>query len=268
MWRTSANQLLGVLAWFVWHCSNRNNAQLAAWRVIRLSHSLLALIYRRGVSARLRKDWRGSMLNRMLSVFTRIGSDFQLHVDMHGVHHLMAAHEEHGGVLVCTGHFGLTLASHKALFDLGLTPIYVGSGEGGARNTSGWNWGTSRAVVLLDSDRPDIFLQAKRRLDAGAVIIAYVDYDPEQGRPGADGPMAISPNAFIWAALHHIPILFMAARPDEDGRIVLEFIDPVHRLPHDPRTGLHCAAEFRDFMASRMDRDYVILRPKNAAPAL
>lgn len=268
MWRAFANRSLGLIAWLVWHCSSPQQAQLAAWRVIGASHPMLSLIYRTGVSRRLRKDWRGSMLNRFLSVFTRIDPAFKLHVDMNDVHYLNEARRQHGGVLICTGHFGLTLAAHKALLDLGIEPVFVGSGLQGARDTSGWNWGTPKPVELLDSDRPDVLLQARRRIDAGAVVIAYVDYDPEEGRAGKVGPMAISPNAFAWAALNRVPLLFMASRPGEDGRILLEFTLPPHPLPDNPRAARECAAGFRDFMAARMDRDYVILRPKDATGPL
>ena len=120
MWRGIANQLLGMLATIIWYSSRRERVQLSAWRAIRACYPMLSALYRLGVRKRLRKDWRGSMLNRMLSVFTRIDPDFVLHMEMRGVWLLTEAHRRHGGVLVCTGHFGLTLASHKGLLDLGL----------------------------------------------------------------------------------------------------------------------------------------------------
>lgn len=269
MWRSVANQLLGMLAMIIWYSSRRERAQLAAWRVIRVSYPLLSALYRFGVGKRKRKDWRGSMLNRMLSVFTHFDPDFALHMEMRGAWLLTEAHRRHGGVLVCTGHFGLTLASHKGLLDLGLEPVFIGSGERGARDVSGWNWGTSRPIDLLDSDSPDVLIHAARRLRDGAVVIGYVDYDPlAQGMISGPASMAISPNAFSWAQLNRVPLLFMSSGTREDGRIVLEFSQPAHTLPDSPRSALACAAEFSDFMTSRTGRNHVVMRPKEASRAL
>lgn len=269
MWRGIANQLLGMLATIIWYSSRREWVQLSAWRAIRACYPMLSALYRLGVRKRLRKDWRGSMLNRMLSVFTRIDPDFVLHMEMRGVWLLTEAHRRHGGVLVCTGHFGLTLASHKGLLDLGLEPVFVGSGERGSRDMSGWNWGTSRPIDLLDADRPDVLIQAARRLRDGAVVIGYVDFDPlAQGLPSGTASMAISPNVFSWAQLNRVPMLFMSSEPSDDGRIVLEFSQPSQTLLDSPRSALACAAEFSDFMTSRTGRNHVVMRPKEASRAI
>lgn len=269
MWRGIANQLLGMLATIIWYSSRRERVQMSAWRVIQTGYPLLSTLYRFGVRKRLRKDWRASMLNRMLSVFTRIDPDFALHLELRGAWLLTEAHRRHGGVLVCTGHFGLTLASHKGLLDLGLEPVFIVSGERGARDVSGWNWGTSRPIDLLDADRPDVLIQAARRLRDGAVVIGYVDFDPlAQGLPSGTASMAISPNAFSWAQLNRVPLLFMSSEPREDGRIMLEFSQPTQTLLDSPRSALACAAEFRDFMTSRTGRSHVVMRPKEASRAL
>lgn len=266
MWRTIANQLLGVLARIVWYSSRPEHVQFTAWRVIRASYPALSAFYRSGIGASLRKDWRGSMMNRMLSVFTRIDPRFALHLEIRSPHLLTEMRRRHGGVLVCTGHFGLTLAAHKGLLDMGLEPVFIGSGENGARDMSGWNWGTTRSVDLLDSDRPDVLTQARRRVRGGAVLIGYVDYDPAAAAPQvASGARAVSPNAFAWAQLERVPILFMASSLADDGRIVLEFIQPANAMPAGPREALACAGEFCRFIGSRMGRDYVIRRPKHAA---
>jgi hypothetical protein len=247
MWRGIANQLLGMLATIIWYSSRRERVQLSAWRAIRACYPMLSALYRLGVRKRLRKDWRGSMLNRMLSVFTRIDPDFVLHMEMRGVWLLTEAH----------------------LLDLGLEPVFIVSGEHGARDVSGWNWGTSRPIDLLDADRPDVLIQAARRLRDGAVVIGYVDFDPlAQGLPSGLASMAISPNAFSWAQLNRVPMLFMSSEPSDDGRIVLEFSQPSQTLLDSPRSALACAAEFSDFMTSRTGRNHVVMRPKEASRAL
>ncbi len=258
MWRSIANQLLGLLARIIWYSSRRERAQFAAWRVIRALYPLLSALYSPGVTGRLRKDWRGSMLNRILSVFTRIDPGFSLHLEMRGAWLLTEARRQHGGVLVCTGHFGLTLASHKGLLDLGLAPVFVVSADNGARDVSGWNWGTATPLELLDADRPDVLIRAATRVRE--------DYDPlKEGLLCRSDAMAISPNAFAWAQINRVPMLFMASATGEDGRIVLEFTRPVHALPASPREALACAGEFSTFMSQRMGRDYVVMRPKSAA---
>ncbi|MEN3974193.1 hypothetical protein [Emcibacter sp. SYSU 3D8] len=269
MWRSIANQLLGLVGRIIWYSSRRERAQFTAWRVIRASYPVLSRLYLLGVNPRQQKDWRSSMLNRILSVFTRIDADFTLHLDIRGAWLLKEAHRQYGGVLICTGHFGLTLASHKGLLDLGLDPVFIGSGQRGARDMSGWNWGTATPIDLVDSDRSDVLLQAARRLRDGAVVIGYVDFDPlAHGLRCNPASLAISPNAFSWAQINRFPMLFMASEPSEDGRIVLEFTQPIHAIPDSPRSALACAAEFGDFMTSRTGRNHVVMRPKEASRAL
>ncbi len=266
MWRTIANQLLGVLARIIWSASRPEYVQFSAWRVIRATYPILSAFYRAGIDAGLRKDWRGSIMNRMLSVFTRIDPGFTLHLEIRSPHLLADMRRRHGGVLVCTGHFGLTLAAHKGLLDMGLEPVFIGSGENGARDMSGWNWGTPRHVDLLDADRPDVLTQASKRVRGGAVLIGYVDYDPAATAPRAGaGTQAVSPNAFAWAQLERVPILFMASSLADDGRIVLEFFQPANAMAGNAREALACADEFCNFIGRRMGRDYVIRRPKHAA---
>jgi hypothetical protein len=263
--RHLANTGLGLLARILWAFSRPERVQLDAYRAVCLLYPLASRFYAAGLASGQRKDWHASMMNRLLSVFTRIDPGFTLHVDILNGAMLTDTHERHGGVLVCTGHFGLTLAAHAALPRIGVDPVFVGSLEGGVRDMQGWNWGTARPLDAIDTDRLDVLRVAAARLRSGAVIVSYVDYDPAEleGRRGGLST-AISPNAFVWASLNDAPVLFMASDLSPDGRILLEFARPNQHRPDSYREALACAGEFKAFMEARTGRSYSILRPRLA----
>jgi hypothetical protein len=260
-----ANAMLGMLARLIWVSSRPERVQLDAYRAIRLLHALAAPFYRLAVAQSRRKDWRPAMLNRMLSVFTRIDPRFALHVDVENVELPLETARRHGGMLVCTGHFSLTLAGLKPVRDLGLRPMGVGSA---ARGTAGWNWGSAAPVEMIDAGRPDVMARCTQSAAAGDMLVAYVDYAFGEGE-GRDRVrrLAVSPNMFAWAALRRVPVLFLAARLAPSGRIVLEFAQPRHHVPASRDEAEACAEEFRAFISARTGHQHILRRPRRGPAA-
>lgn len=244
-----AQLFLDAAAWLIWRLYAPDSVQLAACRFIDRAFPLLSRAYGLGKAGKRRPVRRATMLNRMLSQFTRIDPDFTLHTDIENGALLRAATAGDRGVLICTAHLRLSFAAHRALRDLGLKPVFVGITE---RGTAGWNWGDAEPLATIDAARADVLIRCLRHVRRGNAVIAFVDY---RGAPGTGAePLLISPNAFTWAALNAVPLLFMATRLKRDGRIAIEF--------ERPDAAVSSAAEFAAFIERRTGWDCVVKRPK------
>ena len=253
-------RMLDGLAWLIWRFSSPAMAQLAAFHVIDRWPSRLARIYNFGRKAHYRADYRVRALNHILCVFTQYDPNFTLHVDVENADALIAASMGARGVLICTAHLGLTLAAHRALHDLGYTPAFV---IFDSPRTARWNWGHPAPLTVIDAGRPDVLVRCSRHIQRGDAIIAFVDYHTA-GMAMCDGPqpLGISPNAFAWAHLNDIPILFMASRLDSGGRIVIELENSASVHRDGPATGASTARAFAEFLEQRTGWRCIIRRPK------
>jgi len=254
-----AHLFLDMAAGIVRRVHPPETVQLAAVRLIDRSAPLLARAYGVGRRARYHPDRRATMLSRMLCTITERHPAFTLHSRIEQSELLADATAGGRGVLVCTPHMRLAYAAHRALHLRGLNPVFV-SVPGNVQRGS--HWGDAAPLTVLDADRADILFLCARHIAAGDVVIAFVDYrlDPPVAR-GVPAPVAISPNAFAWAGIERVPLLFMAPRLAPDGHIVLEFARP------RPGSGAATARAFADFIEPRTGWRCIVQRRKDATGA-
>lgn len=255
-----ADHLVGLLARLLWRFDTPSGVQFAAYRFIMRVGPLAALAYafRRKP---LHADWRVSLMNRFLTAFTCIDPNFTLHLELEGSDLLDDACREGGGVVLCTAHFGLTLAAHAGVKRVGLRPVLVISGQNTRRSSAGWNWGTPDRLEMVDADQPDVLRKCARLIDKGAVLITFVDYDAGELHGGR--VRAISPNLFRWAQSKRVSTLFLASRLASSGHVVLEFAKPSHSPLAGSKEAQACAEEFARFVAERTGDRCVVRRRKD-----
>lgn len=204
-----------------------------------------ALLSGRAVSPRI----RSLVLRDMLSLATRKGG-IAIRVDLRGEELLRRAYADHGRVVLCTAHFGLTVAIFSVLEARGMPYAAVGRDVSDKRDRL--HWGCARPATLIESDRLCL-VRARLALESGAVVLLM----PEQPHPPREETKLgitgydVDPNSFSFAALLGVPVLFYGADLGRDGTIVLDLVEPVHSRPHDEADAMALAEEYRRFLEAR-----------------
>lgn len=254
-----ANRILDLIAWVIWRCNSPETVQFAACRFIDNCLPFLARIYFIGRPTLYRADHRATALNHFLCQFTRIDPRFTLHVDVENMDAVIEATTGNRGVLVCTVHLRLTFAAHGVLRDLGLNPAFAGFVS---PKISGWNWGHPDPITAIDAKRADVLIQCGVHIRRGDIVFAFVDHRPDDmANSGTPPPVAISPNAFVWARDNDVPLLFLVSRLSPDGRIVIEFHKPEAMAAETDATD-PSAIGFANFIEKRTGWRCVVRRPK------
>jgi hypothetical protein len=167
-------------------------------------------------------SFEATIVNRLVTRFSRSEPGFPLLFELQGADHLAAAERQGKGVIIATVHTQLALSSHAALRTAGRSPLVVCHCKD--RDISGWNWGHADPLDAIEARDPLLFRKLARHLADGRRILSFVDHNPAS-QPGDS--MRISPNLFAWADRASIPIVFMLAQLDARGRIVIA-------LHHEP----------------------------------
>lgn len=232
--------------------------------------ALSALVHMatKGVYAVLRRnspkrDFRALILRDMLCAAT--GADgFPIHTRVLGGDALERVHAAHGRVILCTVHFGLTLAVFSAIEACGIAPAGLGLVTG---KRDRFAWGCTKPVLLIESDAMGL-LRARAALDQGHALVVFPEMArsraelPDSGDPAFD----IAPNVFTFARLTKTPVLFFSSALDPDGAIRLEFLEPVHSVPRSPEDEAALIDDFCRFVEVRTGRPCSPLPPRRRNP--
>jgi lauroyl/myristoyl acyltransferase len=228
------------------------------YRLIAATYPVLSCPFRLLAPPQRQRDWRPMMLRQALAVMTRIRPGFPIAVRMEGGAALDDAWRESRRVILCTAHFGLTLAAPRALIDRGYRIAGIADPAGG--KDDGWNWGLAERLRIL-ADRPDVFLHARAALDQGIVIVCYADHVLAHHADGSRR-MALSPNAVRFARRVGAAVLFLGARLDPDGAITIEIHRPEQWRPRTARDADACVGEFVAFARARTGFAYEVRAPR------
>lgn len=223
----------------------------------------------RGLYDRLRRnspprDYRTLLLRDMLCSATGAGG-IPIRVSLEGAETIERLHAAHGRLILCTAHFGLTLAVFAALEARGLRTAGIGQVS---EKRQRFGWGCAGPVNMIESDRLCL-VRARLALEAGEVVTVF----PERPRSPADLPdtgdpsFDVSLNAFEFAALLGVPILFFGAALGPDGTIRLEVVEPRYSLPGSVVEAEMLAEEFCAFVEARTGRPCRIA-PEGKLPPL
>lgn len=193
--------------------------------------------------------YRCMVLRDMLCVATRKGG-IPIRVDIRGEGLLDKAYAAHGRVLLCTAHFGLTMAIFSALEARGLAGAAVGQVSD---KRDRLHWGCSRPATLIESDRLCL-VRARLALESGKAVVVM----PERPRWLPDRPdldaigYDVDPNGFLFAAQIGVPVLFLGAELGPGGAISLDIVEPAHSRPLDETEAMALAEDYCRFLEARM----------------
>lgn len=222
-------------------------ARLVAWPFGGLArrHGLIAL-----------RDIRLPVLQHMLCSATRHGG-VPLRLRTENGNLLETMFREHGRLLLCTAHLGLTMAIQRVLHDRAIPLQMIGS----PGRTDGLHWGCPRPAPIINSDTMSL-LRARRVLTEGHALLAYPD---TMKRTGAAFTFQVRRNLFHFAARTHTPVLFFDARLARDGAIVVHIMKPRQSQPGIPCNAESMAQSFCDFLRARTDLPYRLEQPARKA---
>jgi len=240
-----------VLAHLVVRLVPRNRAYDALVRLSAVlyaaTHRLYALLRRHSP----KRNYRALILRDMLCMATRKG-DIPIRTRLDGGDILDRAYAEHGRVILCTAHFGLTLAIFSVLEARGLSPAAVGRVSA---KRDRLHWGCKRPVNLIESDRLCL-VRSRQALDAGEVVTVFpeVPRSPANLPDTGDDSFDVEANVFGFAQRVGVPVLFFGAGLGSNGAIVLDIIEPTHSLPGTPAEATALAWEYCAFLEARTER--------------
>jgi hypothetical protein len=141
-----ANGVVGVVAAAVVHAVSPNRAHEVFWRISQAAFPLFAGVYRVFRPQSRSELWRIHVLQRALSVMTRRRPGFTLKVRVSGTDEIEGALHAGDPLIICTAHFGLTLAAARVLADLGHRPAWIVDRTDTA---DGWHWGLRQPLWIL-----------------------------------------------------------------------------------------------------------------------
>lgn len=256
-----------AVAWVLVKTCSQTRAYDAAIAINRWTQPICGLLQLIAISL-TNRDRRYPLLKRMFSAMTRSGG-VSLRVRVRNEEALIRTYRNHGRLILCTAHFGLTMAIFRALEERNLEAISISFGGNG--QVDGWHWGCQKRLRLIKPG-PSALFQARKALEAGTILIAYLDHAVSKIRPiwSKSVTMGISPNIFEFAQLSSIPILFFSSELAPDGAIVLDFVEPSRALTNDDRGAVveSMAQEFKDFVQARTGWQCVIQRPRLSPRAI
>jgi hypothetical protein len=252
----SAHKVIGAIAAPIAQFVPPSHAYAVVHRILMAMYPLFAIPYRRFCPPNRRRDWRSLILQRALSVMTRRRAGFDLKLRVIGGEDLDSVYRETGRVILCTAHFGLTLATPRVLADRGLPVALIADRAGGY---DGWHWGLRERLQVLQ-EGPNVLLQARAALAKGIVVICYTDYIVA-GKDSGERLMGISPNVFELAQRLRAALLFLGSRLEPDGTIDIEFFRPQNHRPESAEFVAACMDEFVAFVRLRTGWNCIIRRP-------
>jgi lauroyl/myristoyl acyltransferase len=247
---------IGAVASMVVRFAPPGSEYVVLWRILTIAYPLFAVPYK-VCRPRSRSDmWRTLILQRALSVMTRYRPGFDLKLNVLGGDNVDRALRAAEPLVVCTAHFGLTLAAPRALADREHKVALIASQSSGR---DGWHWGLRDPLHLLPSGS-DTLLRARSVLRAGTPVICYVDY-MLSGSDSQTRLTGISPSVFHLAYRLGANLLFLASRLESDGTITIEFHRPNQQRLATSQAADLCAEEFASFVADRTGWPCIVRRP-------
>jgi hypothetical protein len=236
-----ANLIIGAVAATVAYLAPPDRAYTILWRLASPLFPVMEAVYR-AVGKRSGQDCRTLTIRRALAVMTRCRPGFDLPLQVEGGEELARVLKEDAPVILCTAHFGLTLAAPRILADYGRRAVLIAVKN---EYNGGWHWGLREPLQVL-ADGTDVLLRARAVLRSGQPLISYVDYEASETEL-PEVVTLISPNIFQLARLTGATVLFFGSRLELDGRITIKFHRPrLHRILSPDEAHL-CASEFVDF---------------------
>ncbi|CAG9933426.1 hypothetical protein [Candidatus Nitrotoga arctica] len=163
---------------------------------------------------------------------------------------LLEYHRKYGGFILCSAHFGLTMAVFGFLEKHGI-PITSISNGGSRKKAYGWNWGCTEPLRLIKSDAKS-FIKVRKALAKDEIVLVYCDHATDDNFQ--NDFLFLSPNIFEYAYKATIPLLFLGAALAYDGIIEIEFVEASHPIPASAEELVMVMEEFRLFVAQRMEK--------------
>ncbi|ODU86968.1 MAG: hypothetical protein ABT00_08415 [Bordetella sp. SCN 68-11] len=254
--RWSAHAMVGAVAFVIVWLTPPRLAYAVTWRILMIAYPVFALPYGLVCPPNRRRDWRALVLQRALSVMTRQRPGFDLRLRVEGGEALLAARRETGRVVLATAHFGMTLASARVMADLGVPMAMIADRAGG---WDGWHWSlTSRINVLQEG--PGVLLRARPLIAGGTAVVCYADYILA-GRGRGARVMGLSPSLFHLARHLGAAVLFLGARLERDGTIVITFHRPAVALIASDAELEACTTAFTAFVEGYTGWTCVVRKP-------
>jgi hypothetical protein len=189
------------------------------------------------------------LLQRMLSAITRY-ADIELPIRSTTEQVLSEYHRQYGGLILCSAHFGLTMAIFSMLEKQGLPIISISNG-GLLKKSKGWNWGCKNPLRFIKKDSKS-FITARKKLRASEIILAYSDHSSDNDVK--NNTLSLSPNVFKFAYKIKAAILFLAADLATDGFIEIDFIEASYPVSTSSDELGIVMNEFRLFVEKRMGK--------------
>ena len=163
---------------------------------------------------------------------------------------LLEYHRKYGGFILCSAHFGLTMAVFGFLEKHGL-PVTSISNGGPRKKAYGWNWGCTEPLRLIKSDAKSL-IKVRKVLAKDEIVLVYCDHAPDENFQ--NDFLFLSPNIFEYAYRATIPLLFLGVALAYDGIIEIEFVEASHPIPASAEELVVVMEEFRYFVAQRMEK--------------
>ncbi|CAH1903505.1 conserved hypothetical protein [Candidatus Nitrotoga sp. HW29] len=163
---------------------------------------------------------------------------------------LLEYHRKYGGFILCSAHFGLTMAVFGFLEKHGLPVMSISNG-GSGKKAYGWNWGCTAPLRLIKPDEKSL-IKVRKALAKNEIVLVYCDHAPDDNFQ--NDFLYLSPNIFEYAYKTTTPLLFLGAALAYDGMIEIEFVEASHPIPASEEELVVVMEEFRCFVAQRMKK--------------
>ena len=163
---------------------------------------------------------------------------------------LLEYHRKYGGFILCSAHFGLTMAVFGFLEKHGI-PVTSISNGGPRKKAYGWNWGCTEPLRLIKSNAISL-IKVRKALAKDEIVLVYCDHAPDDNFQ--NDFLFLSPNIFEYAYRATIPLLFLGVALAYDGIIEIEFVEASHPIPASAEELAVVMEEFRYFVAQRMKK--------------
>lgn len=203
-------------------------------------------VFRRYQKSLLNKT---TLLKFILSAITRYA---YIEIPLRSINEqaLLEYHHKYGGFILCSAHFGLTMAVFGFLEKHGLPVMSISNG-GPRKNAFGWNWGCTQPLRLIKSDANSL-IKVRKALAKDEIVLVYCDHAPDENFQ--NNFLFLSPNIFEYAYKANIPLLFLGVALAYDGIIEIEFVEASHPIPASAEELVVVMEEFRYFVAQRMEK--------------